>query len=120
MSGDSGTSASDISSVEAEKIRPKSEAFQLSQAIEASDVVTIPAATPAPSASPRIHQQPQTSSPPQTFRRRSSKPDAPPDKKRSMSLTSFDDLKTPKPPPGKSHFFVRLGRSWSRRLSAAA
>ncbi|KAK3900083.1 hypothetical protein C8A05DRAFT_45997 [Staphylotrichum tortipilum] len=128
MSGESGASTSDISSLEAEKIRPKSEAFPHGHGIELNDVVTISMATSAPITSPRKQQQqqqqPQTPAPPLTFRRRSTKTrlpaSSPPDKKRSFSLTSLDDLKTPpKSTPSKSPFFVRLGRSWSRRLSAA-
>ncbi|KAK0669119.1 hypothetical protein QBC41DRAFT_365040 [Cercophora samala] len=41
------------------------------------------------------------------------------DKRRSLSLTSIDDLKMPKGNPTKVPLFTRLGRSWSRRMSAA-
>jgi hypothetical protein len=42
------------------------------------------------------------------------------DKKRSMSLTSIDELKTPKAAQEKLPFIARLGRSWSRRLSSSS
>ncbi|KAK0732510.1 hypothetical protein B0T21DRAFT_384776 [Apiosordaria backusii] len=41
------------------------------------------------------------------------------DKRRSLSLTSIDDLKMSKASPTKVPLFTRLGRSWSRRMSAA-
>ncbi|KAK4203941.1 hypothetical protein QBC40DRAFT_7835 [Triangularia verruculosa] len=40
-------------------------------------------------------------------------------KRRSLSLTSIDDLKMSKGGPPKVPLFTRLGRSWSRRMSAA-
>ena len=42
------------------------------------------------------------------------------DRKRSMSLTSIDELKTPTAPQEKLPFIARLGRSWSRRLSSSS
>jgi hypothetical protein len=42
------------------------------------------------------------------------------DRKRSMSLTSIDELKTPKAAQEKLPFIARLGRSWSRRLSSSS
>ncbi|KAK4174483.1 hypothetical protein QBC36DRAFT_312902 [Triangularia setosa] len=41
------------------------------------------------------------------------------DKRRSLSLTSIEDLKMSKGSPTKVPLFTRLGRSWSRRMSAA-
>lgn len=41
------------------------------------------------------------------------------DKRRSLSLTSIDDLKMSKRSPTRVPLFTRLGRSWSRRMSAA-
>lgn len=40
------------------------------------------------------------------------------DKKRSLSLNSIDDLKMGKLSQDKFPLFVRLGRSWSRRMSS--
>ncbi len=106
-----GTSPSEISSLEAEKIRPRSEAFISSHDIDLRYGETIPAAASA--ASPRKQQ----ASPTQTRGHRAAKhPES--DKKRSLSLNSLEDLKAPNV-GDKVPFLARLSRSWSRRLSAA-
>jgi hypothetical protein len=109
--------SSEISSVEAEKARPKSEGFPVGLD-DLYDGEIIPVATPASAKSPK---KTQASSAPQTRRQRSTRHREPADvdKKRSLSLNSLDDLKPPKTSPEKFPFFTRLGRSWSRRLSAA-
>jgi hypothetical protein len=73
--------------------------------------------------SPRKQQQRSAPSTPQTRRQRAttyqgSAQDT--DRKRSMSLNSIDDMKTPKVSPGKVPFLARLGRSWSRRMSSVS
>ena len=53
-----------------------------------------------------------------TKKRRSVVTETSSDKKRSLSLNSIDDLKMGKLPQDKFPLFVRLGRSWSRRMSS--
>jgi len=119
MRGTPETSPSEISSIEAEKMRPKSEAFLIGQDVDLRNGEMIPVA-PAPAASPRKPQEQSATSAPQTRRRRSIKQSVDvSDKKRSMSLNSIDELKNPKVSQDKFPFLVRLGRSWSRRVSAA-
>lgn len=119
MRGSPETSPSEISSIEAEKMRPKSDAFLINQQVDLRNGEMI-AVAPAPAASPRTPQQQSAPSAPQTRRRRSVKQSVDvSDKKRSMSLNSIDEFKNPKASQDKFPFFVRLGRSWSRRRSAA-
>ncbi|KAL2174127.1 uncharacterized protein P884DRAFT_263990 [Thermothelomyces heterothallicus CBS 202.75] len=70
-------------------------------------------------------QQKQQSAPstPLTRRQRSTtypKPHEISLRDRSMSLTGFDAMKSPKAGQEKVPFLARLGRSWSRRLSSAS
>ncbi len=103
-------SPSEISSLEADKIRPRSEAFVSSHDIDLRYGETIPVGTSA--TSPRKQQASST----QTRHRAAKHPES--DKKRSLSLNSLDDLKAPNVDE-KIPFLARLSRSWSRRLSAA-
>lgn len=85
-------------------------------------------ASPAQPADPEVRsmkkrQEGTAPSTPQTRRKRSTtdpKPDEVSDRKRSLSLNSFDNMKVPKSGQAKLPFFVRLSRPWSRRLSSAS
>jgi len=85
-------------------------------------------ASPAQPADPEVRsmkkrQEGTAPSTPQTRRKRSTtdpKPDEVSDRKRSLSLNSFDNMKVPKSGHAKLPFFVRLSRPWSRRLSSAS
>ncbi|KAK4151626.1 hypothetical protein C8A00DRAFT_16990 [Chaetomidium leptoderma] len=113
---------SDISSLD------KSAAFTPGQEIDLRDgeilPLTDPAGSPKVQASRRQQQRQPAPSTPQTHSKRSTRhlesAEVSSDRKRSMSLNSLDDLKTPKSNQEKPPFFVRLGRSWSRRMSAAS
>ncbi|KAK4040956.1 hypothetical protein C8A01DRAFT_35012 [Parachaetomium inaequale] len=119
-------SLSDIS--EGEYKRPMSTASLVAHEIDVRDGEVLPVTAPAESTgspeahSPRKQQRPAPSTP-QSRRQRATTYQGPaqvPDRKRSMSLTSIDDMKTPKVSPDKLPFLVRLGRSWSRRLSSVS
>jgi BRCT domain type II-containing protein len=110
-------------SSEADYKRPNSEAFSANQELDLRKGEIIPM-VPAQPKSPQIWSRKQQSTPatPQARRQRSTKNRESADvsdKKRSLSLNSLDDLKTPKTPQDRISFLVRLGRSWSRRRSAA-
>ncbi|KAL2150999.1 hypothetical protein VTH82DRAFT_6097 [Thermothelomyces myriococcoides] len=122
---------SESDSTEADDKRPDSEPSSLdAKEIEAGQGDVLPAmapssqpTTPAGLRSPRKPPQQRQQSAPSTpvgGRQRSithSKTYGTPLRDRSMSLTSFDAVKSPKVGQEKIPLLARLGRSWSRRLS---
>jgi hypothetical protein len=111
-------------SSEADYKRPNSEAYSTNQELDLRKGEIIPMVPAQPAAkSPQLWSRKQpTPSTPQTRRQRSMKSRESADvsdKKRSLSLNSLEDLKTPKTTQDRFPFLVRLGRSWSRRRSAA-
>ncbi|KAL2192996.1 hypothetical protein P885DRAFT_64464 [Corynascus similis CBS 632.67] len=132
MRGRYEASLSDIS--EMDDKHPMSETSLIAKEIEVRDEETHPLTapvaptTPAGPHSPRKQQQQQqrhqsAPSTPQSRRQRSTtfpKIREVSQRDRSMSLTSFDTMKSPKVGQDKFPFLARLGRSWSRRLSSAS
>ncbi|KAK4236616.1 hypothetical protein C8A03DRAFT_45416 [Achaetomium macrosporum] len=109
------------SSNEAELKNHGSEAFLLKE-IDLRDGEITPPAVQSPRGSWRKQQQRKP--PLSTLQNDTQHPtkhyepaEIPSRKKRSLSSTSLED---PKASPGKSPFLVRLGRSWSRRLSSSS
>lgn len=122
---------SEISTYDADMNRVKSELLLDDQLIQARNLDLIATATltaePETEAlqprSPKTQQRQFPPSPPQVPRRQSTKKRDPSEtytaKKRSLSLTSLEELKKPKLAQEKVPFFMRLGRSLSRRMSSA-
>ncbi|KAK4143936.1 uncharacterized protein C8A04DRAFT_11932 [Dichotomopilus funicola] len=114
-------SLSDVS--EGELKRPLSDASVEAQEIEVA--VATPTKAHTPKKQQARQQAPGPSTPPKrrqtaTVSMTQAKPNVP-DRKRSMSLMSFDDLKaSPKATQQKFPLLVRLGRSWSRRMSSTS
>ncbi|AEO59580.1 hypothetical protein MYCTH_2139925 [Thermothelomyces thermophilus ATCC 42464] len=124
MRGRFETSVSDSS--EADDKRPDSKTSLVAKEIEIGegDINSTPPAqptTPAGLRSPRKQQS--APSTPLARRQRSTtypKPHEISLRDRSMSLTGFDAMKSPKAGQDKVPFLTRLGRSWSRRLPSAS
>lgn len=123
---------SEISAYDADMNRVKSELLLDDQLIQVRNLDLIATATltaePETEAlqprSPKTQQRQSPPSPPQVPRRRSTKKRDPSEtytakKKRSLSLTSLEEMKKPKLAQEKVPFFMRLGRSLSRRMSSA-
>ena len=129
MRGSTEGSSIGASSVETEVNRPKSEVFlgnHISQTPNI-DLIAVESLTAEPEtvsiqARPPTKQQPRQSAPSQDRRRRSTKQcesaEGFSDRKRSMSMPGFEELKTTKSGREKFPFLQRLGRSLSRRMSS--
>lgn len=114
-------SSSDVSIQEPEQDRLKDETAPACSDKEI--LAALPESEPCLARRPKKHQHHQSAPPsPRLQSRRPAKKrpsvEVLPDPKRSLSPTSVAELKAPKPGQEKFPFFLRLGRSWSRRMSS--